>query len=146
FVGLAAGKNCETLDGKWYNQLGSEVFLKQEKDGTLYGVYITAVETHNGSSGQGHSIVLGSEMIIKQGEHGVIKGKYRTAVEEEPGAAGTGYSDLLALDSSVVQTALLFSLSCGRMPHLSRDGWRSVKSVVRIKRRSLKAHGYCEAR
>ncbi|KAJ7337820.1 hypothetical protein OS493_007978 [Desmophyllum pertusum] len=60
FVGLAAGKNCETLDGKWYNQLGSEVFLKHEKDGTLYGEYRTAVERHNGSSGIGHSIVLGS--------------------------------------------------------------------------------------
>ena len=59
FVGLAAGKNCETLDGKWYNQLGSEVFLKHEKDGMLYGEYRTAVERHNGSSGIGHSIVLG---------------------------------------------------------------------------------------
>ena len=59
FVWLAAGKNCKTLDGKWYNQLGSEIFLKHENDGKLLGEYRTAAERQNGSAGKTHSIVLG---------------------------------------------------------------------------------------
>lgn len=59
FALLAAGKNCETLDGKWYNQLGSEVYLKHESDGRLLGEYRTAEERHSGAAGQNHSILLG---------------------------------------------------------------------------------------
>ena len=61
FARLSAGKNCETLDGKWYNQLGSEVVLKHENDGTLLGEYRTAVERYDGSSGKSHSTVLGKQ-------------------------------------------------------------------------------------
>jgi len=59
FAWLSAGKNCHTLDGKWYNQLGSEIFLKHENDGRLLGEYRTAVERQNGSAGETHSILLG---------------------------------------------------------------------------------------
>lgn len=59
FAWLSAGKNCETLDGKWYNQLGSEIFLKHENDGRILGEYRTAVERKNGSAGETHSILLG---------------------------------------------------------------------------------------
>ena len=59
FPWLAECKNCETLDGKWYNQLGSEIFLQHGKDGKLLGEYRTAVERFNGSAGKGHSIILG---------------------------------------------------------------------------------------
>ena len=61
FARLSGGKNCEKLDGKWYNQLGSEVYLKHEDNGRLIGEYRTAVERFNGSSGKigVHSIVLG---------------------------------------------------------------------------------------
>lgn len=59
FAWLSAGKNCQTLDGKWYNQLGSEIFLKHENDGRLLGEYRTAVERRVGSAGETHSILLG---------------------------------------------------------------------------------------
>lgn len=59
FACLSAGKNCETLDGKWYNQLGSEIFLKHENDGRLLGEYRTAAEREKGSAGETHSILLG---------------------------------------------------------------------------------------
>ncbi|KAJ7340363.1 hypothetical protein OS493_003107 [Desmophyllum pertusum] len=57
---FATGKDCETLDGKWYNQLGSEIILKHENDGRLLGEYRTAVERHPGAAGKTHSTVLGS--------------------------------------------------------------------------------------
>ena len=56
---IADGKKCETLDGKWYNQLGSEVYLKHGNDGKLLGEYRTAQERFNGSAGTTHSILLG---------------------------------------------------------------------------------------
>lgn len=59
FAWLSAGKNCQNLEGKWYNQLGSEIFLKHENDGRLLGEYRTAVERKNGSAGGTHSILLG---------------------------------------------------------------------------------------
>lgn len=59
FAWLSAGKDCQTLDGKWYNQLGSEIFLRHENDGRLLGEYRTAVERKNGSAGETHSILLG---------------------------------------------------------------------------------------
>ena len=59
FLWLVAGEKCKTLDGKWYNQLGSEIYLEHGKDGILYGEYRTAVERRNGSAGVSHSILLG---------------------------------------------------------------------------------------
>lgn len=59
FAWLSAAKNCETLDGKWYNQLGSEIFLEHKNDGRLLGEYRTAAEREKGSAGVGHSILLG---------------------------------------------------------------------------------------
>ena len=59
FILIVDGKNCETLDGKWYNQLGSELYLKHESDGMLLGEYRTAQERFNGSAGSSHSIVVG---------------------------------------------------------------------------------------
>ena len=59
FTLFASGKNCETLEGRWYNQLGSEICLEHRSDGSLVGEYRTAVERLNGSAGVTHSIVLG---------------------------------------------------------------------------------------
>lgn len=59
FILIVDGKNCETLDGKWYNQLGSELYLKHGSDGMLLGEYRTAQERFNGSAGSSHSIVVG---------------------------------------------------------------------------------------
>lgn len=59
FACLSTGKNCKTLDGKWYNQLGSEIFLKHENDSRLLGEYRTAAEREKGSAGETHSILLG---------------------------------------------------------------------------------------
>ena len=59
FILIVDGKNCETLDGKWYNQLGSELYLKQGSDGVLLGEYRTAQERFKGSAGSSHSIVVG---------------------------------------------------------------------------------------
>ena len=50
---LAAGKDCKTLDGKWYNQLGDEISLKHGDNGTLLGEYRTKY------AGEPHSAVLG---------------------------------------------------------------------------------------
>lgn len=49
----AAGKDCKTLDGKWYNQLGDEISLKHGDNGTLLGEYRTKY------AGETHSAVLG---------------------------------------------------------------------------------------
>lgn len=49
----AAGKDCETLDGKWYNQLGDEISLKHGDNGTLLGEFRTKY------AGEPHSAVLG---------------------------------------------------------------------------------------
>lgn len=59
FILIVDGKNCESLDGKWYNQLGSELYLKHESAGMLLGEYRTAQERFNGSAGSSHSIVVG---------------------------------------------------------------------------------------
>ena len=50
---LSAGKDCKTLDGKWYNQLGDEISLKHGDNGTLLGEYRTKY------AGEPHSAVLG---------------------------------------------------------------------------------------
>ena len=50
---LADGKDCKTLDGKWYNQLGDEISLKHGDNGTLLGEYRTK------HTGEPHSAVLG---------------------------------------------------------------------------------------
>ena len=63
FVCLVDGEKCKTLEGKWYNQLGSEVYLEHDTNGTLYGEYRTAVERRNGSAGVDHSIVLGKVLL-----------------------------------------------------------------------------------
>lgn len=71
FVCIVEGEKCNTLNGKWYNQLGSEIFLEHGTDGILYGEYRTAVERRNGSAGVNHSIVLGkifSRILIEKFE------------------------------------------------------------------------------
>ena len=64
FVCLVDGEKCKTLEGKWYNQLGSEVYLEHDTNGILYGEYRTAVERRNGSAGVDHSIVLGKVLVF----------------------------------------------------------------------------------
>ena len=59
FGWMVAAKDCETLDGKWYNQLGSEVFLQHGRNGRVWGEYRTAAERFNGSAGANHSALLG---------------------------------------------------------------------------------------
>lgn len=61
---IAAGKNCETLDGKWYNQLGSEVYIEHDENGKLWGEYRTARERFNGSAGPSHSVLFGKYLYI----------------------------------------------------------------------------------
>ena len=56
---VVSSDSCKTLDGTWYNQLGSEVILKHHSDGKLVGEYRTAAERHAGAAGQQHSTVLG---------------------------------------------------------------------------------------
>ena len=56
---FAKEENCKNLDGYWYNQLGSEILLRHEKDGRLTGEYRTAVERKTGSAGVNHSQILG---------------------------------------------------------------------------------------
>ena len=51
--------HCNTLDGVWYNQLGSEIILHHTEKGKLSGEYRSAVERLNGSAGVSHSIISG---------------------------------------------------------------------------------------
>lgn len=61
-LSTALTDKCNNLDGFWYNQLGSEIFLKHSNDGKLIGEYRTAVERSKGSSGsKTHSILLGKQ-------------------------------------------------------------------------------------
>lgn len=53
-------ENCGTLQGVWYNQLGSQLILVHRSDGTLEGEYRTSVEVEIGDAGTSHSIVIGS--------------------------------------------------------------------------------------
>jgi len=48
------------LDGLWYNEHGSELYLQQSSDGKLTGEYRTAVEVECGSAGKNYSVVNGS--------------------------------------------------------------------------------------
>ncbi|KAI0217111.1 hypothetical protein LSAT2_030984 [Lamellibrachia satsuma] len=52
---ICLGAQCEDLSGKWYNQLGSELFLSHTQDGELTGTYRTQVERETGSAGNTHS-------------------------------------------------------------------------------------------
>lgn len=53
-------ENCGSLQGTWYNQLGSQLILVHLSDGTLEGEYRTSVEVEIGDAGTSHSIVVGS--------------------------------------------------------------------------------------
>ncbi|XP_029644083.1 uncharacterized protein LOC115218420 isoform X1 [Octopus sinensis] len=53
-------ENCATLQGVWYNQLGSQLILSGHKHGTLEGEYRTSVEVEIGDAGHSHSIVVGT--------------------------------------------------------------------------------------
>jgi hypothetical protein len=65
FFSKALSEKCNNLDGFWYNQLGSEIFLKHSKDGKLIGEYRTAVERTKGSAGsKPHSIILGKSIYV----------------------------------------------------------------------------------
>ena len=59
FAPLVMGDACNSLDGYWYNQLGSEILLRHGKDGRLTGEYRTAVERKTGAAGVNHSKILG---------------------------------------------------------------------------------------
>ncbi len=56
---INVGINCKSLDGIWYNQLGSEMILNHTRDGLLFGEYRTAVERAAGTAGITHSNVIG---------------------------------------------------------------------------------------
>ena len=47
------------LHGSWYNDVGSEMILRQADSGILTGEYRTAVEVKKGSAGNTHSKVYG---------------------------------------------------------------------------------------
>ncbi|XP_031553095.1 uncharacterized protein LOC116290228 [Actinia tenebrosa] len=59
---LARGwcEKCNDLDGFWYNQLGSEIFLRHSSDGKLIGEYRSAVESFEHPDGKKHSIISGA--------------------------------------------------------------------------------------
>lgn len=59
FVWFLVGKDCQILNGKWYNQLGFEIFLRYENDGRLFGEYRMVVERKNGLVGEIYLILLG---------------------------------------------------------------------------------------
>ncbi len=47
------------LSGIWYNDLGSEMILKQDSRGIIVGDYRTGVERKRGSAGTSYSLVYG---------------------------------------------------------------------------------------
>ncbi|KAK2162245.1 hypothetical protein LSH36_101g02035 [Paralvinella palmiformis] len=54
------GRDCLTLDGAWYNELGSDMILNHTLNGELFGEYRTTVERETGSSGYGHADIIGA--------------------------------------------------------------------------------------
>ena len=52
------GMPCD-VTGTWYNDLGSEMIIKQDNKGIIVGEYRTAVERVQGSAGKTHSKVYG---------------------------------------------------------------------------------------
>ncbi len=61
---FATSKDCETLDGFWYNQLGSELYMKHLSDGKLVGEYRTARERADGAVGsREHSMIFGKDVV-----------------------------------------------------------------------------------
>ncbi|XP_031571391.1 uncharacterized protein LOC116305592 [Actinia tenebrosa] len=59
---LARGwcEKCNDLDGFWYNQIGSEIFLRHSSDGKLIGEYRSAVERFEHPDGKKHSTISGA--------------------------------------------------------------------------------------
>ena len=55
-------KPCN-LNGNWYNDLGSEMILKQEEGSVIKGEYRTAVEREPGAAGTSYSNVLGTGQL-----------------------------------------------------------------------------------
>ncbi|GAB1601759.1 uncharacterized protein LOC115218420 isoform X1 [Argonauta hians] len=53
-------ENCASVQGVWYNQLGSQLIFSSHKHGTLEGEYRTSVEVETGDAGHSHSIVIGT--------------------------------------------------------------------------------------
>ncbi|CAH3173699.1 unnamed protein product, partial [Porites lobata] len=66
FVCITAGKNCETLNGTWYNQRGDELYLERKSDGRLVGEYRTEEQRQNRSA-VAHSAALGTAPYDKPG-------------------------------------------------------------------------------
>jgi len=48
-----------TVEGKWYNHLGSVMVINSSADGVLHGYYATAVEREQGSAGANPSRLIG---------------------------------------------------------------------------------------
>ena len=63
-VGVSA-ESCESLDGTWYNLLGSELILSHGRHGQIVGEYRTAVEREIGAAGVTHSKVIGQYQGLK---------------------------------------------------------------------------------
>ena len=60
FVFVSAD-DCSDLTGKWYNSLGSELYISSHDDAThrIAGEYRTAVERNAGAAGGSYSIIAG---------------------------------------------------------------------------------------
>lgn len=48
FHTICNGENCESIEGTWYNELGSQMEIFHNQNGTLTGQYWTAVERNDG--------------------------------------------------------------------------------------------------
>jgi hypothetical protein len=75
---------CDVI-GTWYNELGSEVILKQDVNGVIVGEYRTAVEGNTGAAGVSHSVVYGI------GTRGNANSTFAIIVVWRGGASVTGW-------------------------------------------------------
>ncbi|CAI9732303.1 Hypothetical predicted protein [Octopus vulgaris] len=63
------------LNGTWYNELGSSMFIRQTENGLLEGQYNTAVELNNGTSGGGQCIPSSNNGIVLKAHWSLVAGQ-----------------------------------------------------------------------
>ncbi|EDO29596.1 predicted protein, partial [Nematostella vectensis] len=74
-----------SLHGTWYNDVGSQMILKQDYEGIIVGEYRTAVELEKNAAGSTHSQVFGI------GTNGNVNSTFAFFVVWRGGASVTGW-------------------------------------------------------
>lgn len=112
-------KSC-SLNGVWYNHLGSEMILTQKDDNTIEGEYRTAVERETGAAGTSHSKVFGI------GQLGGPSSTFSFFVVWRNGASVTGWVGQCHIcgdnKSEIIETGWLLNSNIEKCS----DDWKST--------------------